>query len=111
MLRAWQQRGRPGGDGAMHLVVSVRSPGRPVLRRASSSGSPDVTVVHTRSAPAGAPRPPGRLTADDLRRVPSPAALTVYVCGSAAFAEGATRLLLDAGVPASAVRVEAFGPS
>ncbi|WP_198949950.1 FAD-binding oxidoreductase [Kineosporia sp. A_224] len=112
VLRAWQQRGRPGGDGAMHLVVSVRSPAD-LFYAAELTGSPDVTVVHTRTAPDGAARPPGRLTVDDLRPyVPAaPDALTVYVCGSAAFAEGATGLVVGAGVPASAVRVEAFGPS
>jgi ferredoxin-NADP reductase len=35
----------------------------------------------------------------------------VYVCGSAGFAEGASELLMAAGVPAERVRVERFGPS
>ena len=36
---------------------------------------------------------------------------TAYVCGSAGFAEAASQLLVDGGVPPSSVRVERFGPS
>jgi ferredoxin-NADP reductase len=35
----------------------------------------------------------------------------VFVCGSARFADAATDLLLEAGVPTAAIRVERFGPS
>ena len=42
---------------------------------------------------------------------PTPEGWTAYVCGSAGFAEAASRLLVDFGVPASDVRVERFGPS
>jgi ferredoxin-NADP reductase len=57
-------------------------------------------------------RPAGRLTADDVRPVlaDSPGA-AAYVCGSAGFAETASRLLVDLGVPAGDVRVERFGPT
>jgi ferredoxin-NADP reductase len=36
---------------------------------------------------------------------------TAYVCGSASFAEAASRLLVDLGVPDHDIRVERFGPS
>jgi ferredoxin-NADP reductase len=36
---------------------------------------------------------------------------TAYVCGSPTFADFASDLLLDAGVPADRVRVERFGPT
>jgi ferredoxin-NADP reductase len=36
---------------------------------------------------------------------------TVYVCGSPGFADGASEQLLAAGVPATRVRVERFGPT
>jgi ferredoxin-NADP reductase len=36
---------------------------------------------------------------------------TAYVCGSARFAEAASRLLVDVGVPDHSIRVERFGPS
>jgi ferredoxin-NADP reductase len=36
---------------------------------------------------------------------------TAYVCGSPSFAEAASRLLVDLGVPDHDIRVERFGPS
>ncbi|MFN0282864.1 MAG: FAD-binding oxidoreductase [Kineosporiaceae bacterium] len=110
MLRAWRSRGRTGG---LHLVVSVRSPGD-LFYADELLGAPDTTVVWTRRAPVGHTRPPGRLDAGSLRPFVADAAaagLTVYVCGSAGFADHATTLLVDLGVPAGAVRVERFGPS
>lgn len=55
-------------------------------------------------------RPAGRLTATDVTALVS-AAADYFVCGSAGFAEAATELLTTAGVEASAIRVERFGPS
>jgi ferredoxin-NADP reductase len=55
-------------------------------------------------------RPAGRLTAAELLALYTPGA-TCYVCGSAAFAEAASTLLLDIGVPTEDIRVERFGPS
>jgi ferredoxin-NADP reductase len=70
--------------------------------------------VYTREAPvaaaAGQVRPPGRLTLADLAPAVAPGA-TAYVCGSARFADAASRLVVDAGVPVDAVRVERFGPT
>jgi ferredoxin-NADP reductase len=57
-------------------------------------------------------RPAGRLSADDVAPLLAdrPGA-TGYVCGSAGFAETASRLLVDLGVPPGDVRVERFGPT
>ena len=107
VLRAWRGRGRPGGPDAMHLVVSVRTDAD-LFYAGELADAPDVTVVRTRQAGA---RPAGRLAAGDLRPFTGAPDLTVYVCGSAAFAEHATSLLVGLGVPPGAVRVEAFGPS
>ena len=71
---------------------------------------PEVSVVYTREVPPGEARPPGRLAVADLLPALDPAG-TAYVCGSAAFAEAASRLLVDAGVPVERIRVERFGPS
>jgi ferredoxin-NADP reductase len=70
----------------------------------------DQALVLTREAYDG--RPAGRVTAGDLAPVleATPDA-DVYVCGSAGFAEAASNLLLELGVPAAAVRVERFGPT
>ncbi|GGM11925.1 FAD-binding oxidoreductase [Nakamurella endophytica] len=55
-------------------------------------------------------RPAGRLSAADLAGVPV-AGARCLVCGSAGFAETASRLLVDAGADPAQVRVERFGPS
>jgi ferredoxin-NADP reductase len=105
MLRLARRTGR---SELVRLVVSVRAP-EDLLYAAELPG-PETTVVYTRSAPAGVVRAAGRLTAHDL--VPPPGgAVTAYVCGSAGFADAATDLLVASGVPASAIRVERFGPT
>jgi ferredoxin-NADP reductase len=55
-------------------------------------------------------RPAGRLTAAEVAPLVSPDG-TGFVCGSAGFAEGASELLMAAGVPAERIRVERFGPT
>ena len=92
---------------------------------------PEATIVHTRRGPARAARVPHRLDADDLRPLvtdlgadaadapdsadsggPAAAtAVTAFVCGSAGFADAASQLLVELGVPVSRIRVERFGPS
>ena len=110
MLRHARNTGR---SDLVRLVVSVRS--SQDLYYADEIPGPETTVVYTREAPAGWPRPVGRLTVDDLTGTLLPAALlpevTAYVCGSARFADGATDLLLAGGFPTDRIRVERFGPS
>ena len=92
MLRYWRQRGEPV---PLALVESVRSPDD--LFYAGEYG-PETTVVHTRVAPAGAERPPGRLDAAILAPLVerlAPAGAVGYVCGSAGFAEHASQLLVN----------------
>jgi ferredoxin-NADP reductase len=110
ILRAWRARGRPG---RMHLVVSVRSPDDLYYAAELGAGTDlagDTTVVFSRRVPPGATRQPGRLDAATLAPLLRPEQ-TAYVCGSAAFADHASGLLVDLGVPPTAVRVERFGPS
>ena len=52
----------------------------------------------------------GRLRGSDLAPLVTPGQLG-YVCGSAGFAESASQLLIDCGMPADHIRVERFGPS
>ncbi len=92
----------------VRLVVSVRSPAD--LFYADELPGPEVSVVYTREAPPGEARPPGRLAVADLLPALDPAG-TAYVCGSTGFAEAASRLLVDAGVPVGRIRVERFGPT
>jgi ferredoxin-NADP reductase len=105
MLRLARQTGRQND---VHLLVSVRSPDD--LYYASELPGPDSTVVYTRRAPPGCPRPAGRLASADLPT--GLAAETVaYICGSSGFADHATELVTAAGVPVEMVRIERFGPS
>jgi len=99
---------RDGLTERVRLVESVRTPDD--LYYADELRGPETTVVYTRAAPPTTTRPPARLTADDV----APAVLhdaVAYVCGSAGFADAATELLLDVGVPVERIRVERFGPT
>ena len=104
MVRHWRLGGRRM---PLHLVLSVRTPQEVYYR---DELGPETTVVHTRLAPPGDPRPAGRLAAADLQPLLVPGA-TCYVCGSAGFAEHASQLLVTCGVDRGLVRVERFGPS
>jgi ferredoxin-NADP reductase len=105
MLRWARQHGR---NDDVRLVVSVRTPDD--LYYGGEITGPETSIVYSRVAPAGHPRGPGRITADDLRGVILPTAVA-YVCGSASFADAATDLLMDVGVTEGAIRVERFGPT
>ena len=99
---------RTGKCDLVRLVVSARSPAE--LYYAGELPGSETTVIYTRDAPAGWPRPLGRLTSDDLAGAFVSGA-TAYVCGSAGFADAATGLLISTGVPTSDIRVERFGPT
>ncbi len=93
---------------AFHLLASVRAPAE--LYYPLELSGPDTTVVFTREAPPAARRPVGRLRADDLAPLLDDG-LSVYVCGSAGFAEAASQRCVELGVPVDHIRVERFGPS
>ena len=79
------------------------------LYYAAELPGPETTIVYTRVAPQDVARPVGRLAVADLGTIDERA--TVYVCGSARFADGASTVLLEAGVPEERIRVERFGPT
>jgi ferredoxin-NADP reductase len=99
---------RAGASDLLHVVVSVRSPVD--LYYADELPGPETTVVYTRAAPPGSPRPPGRLTAEDLAPFVRDGA-TSYVCGAPAFCDRVTDLLTALAVPVDRIRVERFGDS
>ena len=109
MLRLARRTGR---DGRL-CGSSSRSARRPTCYYADELPGPESTVVYTREAPDGWPRPAGRLMAADLEGLAAHGGgtSTVYVCGSARFADGASQLLMDAGVTSDRIRVERFGPT
>jgi len=105
MLRVARRTGRTN---LVRLVVSVRSPDD--LYYADELPGPEATVVYTRRAPLGAERPAGRIGRPDLEPAILPDS-TAYVCGSAGFADAASGLLVELGVPVERIRVERFGPT
>jgi ferredoxin-NADP reductase len=105
MLRLARRSGRTD---LVRLLVSVRTPDD--LYFAGELPGPETTIAYTRVAPPGSTRGVGRLALADVAPLVRGGA-TVFVCGSAGFADTVTDLLLAAGVPTAAIRVERFGPS
>lgn len=103
MLRLARRLGAPA-----HLLVSVRAPSDVIY--ADELTDTESTVLYTRAAAPGSTRPAGRITADDVRPHLR-ADATVFICGSASFADAASERALEAGAQAAAIRVERFGPS
>ncbi|MGW0182244.1 FAD-binding oxidoreductase [Nocardia sp. NPDC003345] len=113
MLRAYRVA---GGHAPLRLIYSLRDPDlRYYGAELDGPGPGDVRIgyVYTRRAPTGSERPPGRLTAADLRSggLPPGPDTTCYVCGPTGFVESAAALLVAGGHAAAAVRTERFGPS
>ena len=96
-----------GQESLLRLAVSART--RADLPYADELEAAGAVIVLTREDAANG-RPRGRLVPAELRPLVH-ADATCYVCGSNSFAEAASMLLLDEGVPAQNVRVERFGPS
>ncbi|MGW6524549.1 ferredoxin reductase [Streptomyces sp. NPDC054950] len=91
----------------LRLLVSARGPEELIYAREYGA---ETTPVFTRSAPEGVPV--GRLAARHLAPLlaEEPAGgWEAYVCGSNAFAEHASRLLVRAGQPVDRIRIERFG--
>jgi ferredoxin-NADP reductase len=104
MLRHARMIGR---EDLLRLAVSARTP--PDLPYAEELLASGALAAFSRFAPPGG-RAAGRLTAPDLTPLLRPGNVA-FVCGSAAFAEAASTLLVDLGVPVADIRVERFGPS
>jgi ferredoxin-NADP reductase len=105
MLRHARRLGRPD---LVRLIVSARSPED--LYYADELPGPETKVIYTRTAPPGAGRAAGRIAVADVAPLVR-GGETVYVCGSPGFADAATSVLVEAGVPVESIRVERFGPS
>jgi ferredoxin-NADP reductase len=90
----------------VRLVASVRTPED--LYYADELPGPETSIAYTRSAPPSSARGVGRLSGLDIERAMLPSA-TGYVCGSNGFADSATALLVEQGMPIENIRVERFG--
>jgi ferredoxin-NADP reductase len=112
-------RARAGVSRApFRLLYSVRTPddrlyAAELRRRAAQDGGLDVTYVYTREAPAGSPRPPGRIRADDLvaHGWPPDFEPTCFVCGPTPLVETVAGLLIGWGHAPERIRTERFGGS
>jgi ferredoxin-NADP reductase len=107
LMAMLRQARRTGRSDLIRLVVSVRN--RESLYYPDELPGPETTVVYTRQAPPGSVRAAGRLEGGDLPVLAAGA--TAYVCGSSGFADAATNLLMEAGLPSGRIRVERFGPT
>ena len=115
-----RERERVRSAAPFRLVYSVRDPGQVMYadeleERAAAEGL-IVDLLYTRTAPDGARRTPGRVTAADLA-IPesaswrSGAAPRAYVCGPTGFVEHAIGVLLTLGYTNKTIRAERFGPT
>src|SRR5207249_448408 len=93
MLRLARRTGR---SDLVQLVVSVRTPDD--LYYADEIAGPETRLVYTRATPPAFPRPPARLTRDDIPQ-PTDAEVRAYVCGSSGFADAASDVLIGVGIP------------
>ncbi|MGR7025512.1 FAD-binding oxidoreductase [Geodermatophilus sp. URMC 62] len=103
MLRTARDLGRTD---LLRIAVAART--RALLPYADELAAAGALLALSRE-PSGI-RPGGRLTAADLVPLVEPGQ-TAFVCGSAAFAEAASGLVVELGVAPADVRVERFGPS
>ncbi|MEV0233778.1 ferredoxin reductase [Nonomuraea sp. NPDC050786] len=112
MIRARRQA---GSRVPFRLIYSLRDQDRRFYAEELRRPDPglDVTYLYTRSAPAGATRPAGRLLLDDLAEGGWPATFEpdCYVCGPTGFVEAAADLLVALGHAPERIRTERFGPT
>jgi ferredoxin-NADP reductase len=91
----------------MRLIYSVRSAEEVIY--AGELGD-DALLTFTREPPAGWAGHTGRIDAALIAGA-APAESTTFICGSNAFVETASRLVLDAGAEPERILTERFGPT
>jgi ferredoxin-NADP reductase len=108
IVAVWRHAVQLGRTDLVQVVAAGRTPADlPYSGELTAAGA---RMLYSRAATGT--RPAGRIRlADVADLVPSDPAATALVCGSAAFAETASALLVEAGTPVGAVRVERFGPT
>ncbi len=92
----------------MQLVYSVRSAEEVIY--ADELGE-ETLLTYTREAPVGWTGAAGRIDSALLEAAAAPEARLAFVCGTNAFVEAITGLLLHAGLSAEQIRTERFGPT
>jgi ferredoxin-NADP reductase len=104
LMAMLRHRRRTGSPTDMRLLYSVRTPED--VFYADELGA-ETTVTFTRQAPAGWAGATGRIDAELVQRTCA-GAQSAYVCGSNAFVEVATELLMASGLVAGAIRTERY---
>jgi ferredoxin-NADP reductase len=111
-------RAAVGSRAPFGLIYSLRDPAAALYsaelaERLRAADGLTATYVYTRAAPAGSPRPAGRITAEVITAAGFPPAQrpAVFVCGPTGFVEAAASLLVAAGHDPQAIKTERFGPS
>jgi ferredoxin-NADP reductase len=107
LMAMLRHRRRTMPDLEMRLVYSVRSADDVIY--ADELGA-DATLTFTREPPEGWDGHTGRIDAELIASAVADSP-TAFICGSNGFVEAASRLLLGAGCPATAIRTERFGPT
>src|SRR5277367_5084830 len=79
----------------LHLAVSARRPEELLFRDELTEST--AVIAYTRSGPSTGGRAVGRLSAADIKPLMAPDT-TYYVCGSAAFTEAMSQLIVSLGV-------------
>ena len=111
-MAAARERETEGAE--FRLLYSVRAPHDTFFaKELGALARTQVEILHTREAPPGSSRPPGRLTRDALAAATFPAAVDprVYVCGPTPFVEAVAQWLVELGHEAERIRTERFGGS
>ena len=112
-----RSRKAAGSAAPFRLLYSVRERAavfyRDELRALTENEDLSLTYAYTRLAPAGWPRPPGRIDPTLIANATWPSNLgpTCYVCGPTSFVEVAASLLIASGHSPERIRTERFGPT
>jgi ferredoxin-NADP reductase len=107
LMAMLRHRRRTAPELPMRLLYSVRSAEEVIY--AEELGA-EATITFTRSAPPGWGGHRGRIDADLVAALAFDSG-PAFVCGSNAFVEAASTLLLAAGYAPEQVRTERFGPT
>jgi ferredoxin-NADP reductase len=117
LMSMLRHRGNRGMEVPTTLIYSVRQPAdvifrRELLLRAETDAGFRLLGTVTRGVPDALPFRTGRIDGElvgqalaSLGGIPN----RTYVCGSNAFVDTASRLLLDMGVPFASIRTERYG--
>ena len=106
LMAMLRHRRRAMPESSMRLIYSVRTPQEVIY---GDELGEETMLTFTREAPAGWPGHTGHIDRELVGAAPADGA--AFICGSNGFVETASRLLLEAGWAAEAIRTERFGPT